>query len=71
MVLASQVMVWGVLMDKKRYSKEDWLIALVVTSGSDGLGFQGFQYIEMWSNMLKLYVLMLQAICVLFQTCTL
>ena len=68
MVLASQVMVWGVLMDKKRYSKEDWLIALVVTSGSDGFGFQ---YIEMWFNMLKLYVLMLQAICVLFQTCTL
>jgi adenosine 3'-phospho 5'-phosphosulfate transporter B2 len=27
------VMVWGVLMDKKLYSKEDWLIALVVTSG--------------------------------------
>jgi adenosine 3'-phospho 5'-phosphosulfate transporter B2 len=27
------VMVWGVLMDKKRYSKEDWLIAFVVTCG--------------------------------------
>jgi adenosine 3'-phospho 5'-phosphosulfate transporter B2 len=27
------VMVWGVLMDKKRYSREDWLIAFVVTSG--------------------------------------
>jgi adenosine 3'-phospho 5'-phosphosulfate transporter B2 len=27
------VMVWGVLIDKKRYSKEDWLIALVVTMG--------------------------------------
>jgi adenosine 3'-phospho 5'-phosphosulfate transporter B2 len=27
------VMVWGVIMDKKRYSKEDWLIAMVVTSG--------------------------------------